>query len=77
MKLPLDDTLSRFGQHVVSRCNCCVSSHSETIYHVFVEGEIANRVWNYYANHLSVKNLSNTLRQVLRNWWAHDSKNAL
>ncbi|XP_060182018.1 uncharacterized protein LOC132611633 [Lycium barbarum] len=54
-KLPLDDIVSKFGQNIVSRCNCCPNPQSETLDHLFVHGDIAKNIWQYFANSLGIK----------------------
>ncbi|KAI0502223.1 hypothetical protein KFK09_017170 [Dendrobium nobile] len=47
-KRKLDSKLLKKGLVIVSKCQCCY--HFENINHVFINGPIAIKVWNYFDN---------------------------
>lgn len=45
-KLPLDDTLCKFGTNRECLCVCCAQKHKETGQHLFIDNNIARQMWN-------------------------------
>ncbi|KAK6786237.1 hypothetical protein RDI58_014762 [Solanum bulbocastanum] len=49
-KIPVDDRVRRWGIAGPSRCWCCVHPDQETLAHVFLRLDIANRAWSYFSS---------------------------
>lgn len=47
-KLPLDDTVRRWGYFMPSRCWCCTNPEKESLDHLFFKSAAASRVWSYF-----------------------------
>ncbi|KAK4859764.1 hypothetical protein QYF36_011330 [Acer negundo] len=47
--LPVDDLIQKLGVSIASKCNCCSCPQAENIDHVLCDGEVARRVWEYFA----------------------------
>lgn len=73
----MDDRICKFGQNVVSKCNCCANPKSETINHVFMEGEVDKNVWKYFGDPIKIKTQATSVRHQMWNWWATNSNNPL
>ena len=68
--LPLHANLQRIGIPLVSRCSCCSNGAVETIHHLFFHGFVANSVWNYFRNLLSIRGDYSTPAGILSSWWS-------
>ncbi|XP_060200374.1 uncharacterized protein LOC132628625 [Lycium barbarum] len=69
-KLPVDDVLKRMNISIVSRCRCCLNSHSEeTLQHLFLTGNCAAEVWNYYTTAAGIIDPLIQLHQAVQKWW--------
>lgn len=54
-KLPVDETLKRFGHNIISRCSCCLHPKKETISHILFNSDSAFLTWNFFADPLGIK----------------------
>ncbi|XP_071906090.1 uncharacterized protein [Coffea arabica] len=73
-RLLLDDVLSRFMPHLPSKCFCCLESQSKTLQHLFMEGELAVAVWNFFGSLCGVNIARGHLRVYLACWWYKPTK---
>lgn len=73
--LPTDDKICRLKIHGPSRCHCCKTHKSETIEHIFREGDIAKEVWNFFSGSCGINNSSSHIRPTMINWWIHKTNN--
>ncbi|XP_019223633.1 PREDICTED: uncharacterized protein LOC109205377 [Nicotiana attenuata] len=67
-KLPTDDRVARFGPPTVNKCVCCRQPASETVNHIFSNGNFARAVWKHYAAPVGILNPMN-LSQIIVKWW--------
>ena len=49
-RLPMDDGLAARGFHLPSKCSCCLVSNTESLRHLFLEGELATAVWQFFGS---------------------------
>ncbi|XP_060170728.1 uncharacterized protein LOC132601671 [Lycium barbarum] len=68
-KLPLDDTLKKWGFQFASRCSCCQTPQEETIAHVFLRSEVAQQIWKHFSGPAGIKIERLQLSQVITAWW--------
>lgn len=68
-KLPLDFNLQQIGIQLASKCECCVDSKVESIDHLFVQSETAQKMWQYFEARLSISRRSLLLKLKLNEWW--------
>ncbi|KAI0511688.1 hypothetical protein KFK09_012320 [Dendrobium nobile] len=66
--LPVDSLLRKKGLVIVSKCQCCY--HFENINHVFINGPIAIRVWNYFDNifKVMVDGYYESFTSIIKDW---------
>ncbi|XP_070010003.1 uncharacterized protein [Nicotiana sylvestris] len=76
-KLPFDDTINKFGNHIVSKCLCCRDHNCETLKHVFFDSEVAIRLWKFFGNPLGIQWYTDTIRGILTQWWQRKPKNMI
>ncbi|XP_075100868.1 uncharacterized protein LOC142176659 [Nicotiana tabacum] len=75
-KLPFDEVIANFGNHMVSRCFCCQRTQCDSIQHTFIEGEAACHVWKYFGGPFGTTHHNNwDIRRVLKQWWDIKPKN--
>lgn len=48
-KLPTDDVLISIGYSLASQCHCCEERSGETAPYIFVHGDMAAVVWDYFG----------------------------
>ncbi|XP_027102321.1 uncharacterized protein [Coffea arabica] len=73
-RLPLDDVLVARGFQLPSKCSCCLVSNTESLRHLFLEGELATTVWQFFG---SVGRLALNVNHVwvwLIGWWLKPMK---
>ncbi|XP_059315804.1 uncharacterized protein LOC132066519 [Lycium ferocissimum] len=69
-KIPVDDVLKRMNISIVSRCRCCLNSQSEeTMQHLFLTGNCAAEVWQYYTTAAGIIDPLIQLHQAVVKWW--------
>lgn len=51
----MDAMIAKLGISLVSKCNCYDMSKQETIDHELCGGELATKVWNYFAAILGIR----------------------
>ncbi|XP_060216354.1 uncharacterized protein LOC132643852 [Lycium barbarum] len=68
-KLPLDETLKKWGFQFASRCNCYEIPKEETISHVFLNSHVAQTIWKYFCGPAGFNISGMHLSQVINLWW--------
>ncbi|KAH0678618.1 hypothetical protein KY284_019703 [Solanum tuberosum] len=76
-KIPVDDRVRRWGIAGPSRCWCCVHPDQETLTHVFLRSDIANRTWSYFSSFAGINIEGLSLRESIMKWWGVQSKAAI
>jgi len=49
-KIPVAAVMARWNPNTSQFCSCCVVPVRETIEHLFLKGEMAISVWDYFSN---------------------------
>ncbi|XP_027171858.1 uncharacterized protein LOC113771481 [Coffea eugenioides] len=62
-RLPLASSLGRLQVYGPSKCFCCLASQSESLDHVFAEGELAQFLWTFSGNGAGVSYRGQLLRR--------------
>lgn len=70
-KLPTNEKITTFGIKPTNYF-CC---SSDTIIHIFNNGELATEVWRRFATMAGVKINHSTLQQLILQWWTMKHKN--
>ena len=73
-RMPLDDVLTKFQFHMLSKCFCCVDSQAKTVKHLFLQGELAMAVWKFFGSPSGIRYAGDHLHVVLANWWYKPAK---
>ncbi|WMV49196.1 hypothetical protein MTR67_042581, partial [Solanum verrucosum] len=73
-KILVDDRLRRWGLEGPSRCWCCDKSDQETLSHVFLKSDFANRTWSYFCSFAGLNITGLQLREVIMLWWGASIK---
>nr|XP_027109299.1 uncharacterized protein LOC113729174 [Coffea arabica] len=68
-RLPLASSLGRLQVYGPSKCFCCLASQSESLDHVFAEGELALFLWTFFGNSAGVSYRGMGVRSRLAAWW--------
>ncbi|XP_060182325.1 uncharacterized protein LOC132611987 [Lycium barbarum] len=69
-KIPVDDVLKRMNISIVSRCRCCLNPHQEeTVQHLFLTGEFAAEIWQYYNAAVGIIMPRIQIHQTIVQWW--------
>jgi hypothetical protein len=67
----------RFKQAMVSRCYCCETPTSESIDHIFYSGNMARKVWDFFAASTGVHFIHRGIRTLLHGWWRYTAKSRM
>ncbi|KAH0704871.1 hypothetical protein KY289_009947 [Solanum tuberosum] len=68
-KIPVDDIMRRWGLEGPSKCWCCERPQHETLAHVFLKSDSANRTWSYFCSFAGLNIEGLQLREVIVLWW--------
>ncbi|XP_059310907.1 uncharacterized protein LOC132062339 [Lycium ferocissimum] len=71
-KVPLGDVLRSWGYHMPSMCSCCASPKEETVHHIFLRCETAQRTWSYFSAAGGINIAGMHLHQLIVKWWTTD-----
>lgn len=76
-KIPTDEVVRRFGVNMVSKCECCLVHEVSSLQHIFCKGEIAQKVWGFFAQTMGINLSMVGVRSVCWSWWNSRNKNRL
>ncbi|KAK6796411.1 hypothetical protein RDI58_004112 [Solanum bulbocastanum] len=76
-KLPLGNSLNKFGFTSNMDCVCCRSPVQESYNHLFAVGEMARRIWKWVSRPVGIESDNNNIVQILDNWWKTKSNNSV
>lgn len=68
-RLPVDEIIARMGIAMVSKCRCCTQPNQETIEHLFINCQTANRISNYFARTAGISGPFVQLKATCTKWW--------
>ncbi|XP_059306503.1 uncharacterized protein LOC132057945 [Lycium ferocissimum] len=78
-RLSIDKSVARLGIPLEPNYYCCnsnkVTSELESVDHIFCHGDLAKRLWSYFAGPLGINNNNTNLKLRLLNYWNHRTKN--
>lgn len=66
--------LKKLGIHLASKCICCDKPHEESAEHLFIEGELATYLWNFFGSVFAVPCVRNQSVYARIAWWVHRCK---
>lgn len=66
-KAPVAVMMNTWIPNTSQLCNCCTSSEAESIEHLFLRGEVANTVWNYFGRGTGITVSFAQLKQTVKN----------
>ncbi|KAK0606889.1 hypothetical protein LWI29_005714 [Acer saccharum] len=76
--LVVDERVQTKGVSLVSACDCCSQRQTESIDHIFSQGEIAAQVWSYASKDLGVLLTHNwTWKSRVLNWFRYAKKSSV
>lgn len=67
-KIPVDGRIMRCGIHDPSKCWCCDHPNQETLAHVFLKSDFANRIWSYFCSFTGINIIGLPIREVIMKW---------
>ena len=68
-RLPLASALGRLHVYGPSKCFCCSAPQSESLDHIFGEGDVAQFLWTFFGNGAGVTYRGSGARSRLAGWW--------
>lgn len=68
-KLPFDLNLQHKGIHLASKCICCSNPSVESLNHVFVGSDFAQKVWKHFEFKMGIISRASLLCQKINEWW--------
>lgn len=73
-KLPTNEKIISFGNDAAN-CFCCYRPGLDMIDHIFVFGNFAKHVWQYFSYWMGMEYTVTSLQNLLMKWWFAKSKN--
>ncbi|XP_060211852.1 uncharacterized protein LOC132639424 [Lycium barbarum] len=74
-KVPLDEVIRSWGYNLSSKClYCTAESKEETIAHIFMRCQTAQRTWSYFSSAAGFDITGIHSQQVMLKWWGVDVK---
>lgn len=55
--IPVDTAIQKLGIPFASACHCCLQPSEESVDHLLLSGDLAVRVWSYFADLLNIQSL--------------------
>ncbi|XP_060216649.1 uncharacterized protein LOC132644109 [Lycium barbarum] len=68
-KLPVDEVLETIGINIVSRCYCCIEPRQEILDHLFLKGDFATTVWNWFSSAAGILMNCCQVKHAVKLWW--------
>ncbi|KAH0691451.1 hypothetical protein KY289_018809 [Solanum tuberosum] len=68
-KVPVAVVMHSWNHNISQLCRCCSIPERETIEHLFLKGEIASIVWNYFGRAAGLTGSFVQLKQSVKKWW--------
>ncbi|XP_060178184.1 uncharacterized protein LOC132608126 [Lycium barbarum] len=68
-KLPMYDRTKNFTNESDPMCICYNDPKEETMLHVFMEGDLAKQVWQFFGNSLGINIQNQTIQARFLTWW--------
>lgn len=76
--LPTDLSIQRKGVRLASKCSCCMlEPHMEFNNCLFLQSEIAQSVWQIFAENMDISADGATINHQLTLWWQKSKGNTL
>ncbi|XP_060210874.1 uncharacterized protein LOC132637867 [Lycium barbarum] len=76
-KLPIYDRIKNFSNNSDPMCICYNHPKEETILHVFIEGDLAMKVWGFFGQSLGINMQNQTIQARFLTWWNFYTKNSM
>ncbi|KAH0695796.1 hypothetical protein KY289_013278 [Solanum tuberosum] len=73
-KLPTNEKIITFGS-APANCSCCRRPGRDDINHIFVNGDFAKYIWEWFAAPCGVYHNQTYIRDILYSWWGMGNKN--
>ncbi|XP_071902663.1 uncharacterized protein [Coffea arabica] len=68
-RLSMDNVLAAHGFQLPSKCSCCLVSSTESLRHLFLEGELTTAVWQFFGSVGGLAMNVGHVRVWLIGWW--------
>ncbi|KAF3647952.1 putative transcription factor bHLH84-like [Capsicum annuum] len=75
-KVPVAQEMHSWNYDISQFCRCCDNEEVESIEHLFLKGNIAQKVWRYFSVATSFNPMLN-LKLTIRKWWSIDGNGRL
>ncbi|XP_060202647.1 uncharacterized protein LOC132631065 [Lycium barbarum] len=73
-KMPMYDRIKNFSNESDPMCICCNDPKEESMLHVFIEGELAKKVWEFFGDSLGIKIQNQTIQARYGNKKYYEAK---
>ncbi|WMV46072.1 hypothetical protein MTR67_039457 [Solanum verrucosum] len=73
-KLPTNEKITTFGSSPVN-CSCCRRPGKDDINHIFVNGDFAKYIWEWFSAPCGVYHKQTYIKDILYSWWGMENKN--
>jgi len=67
-KIPVATIINTWNPQISQDCGCCQVPKRETIEHLFLKGDVANKVWSHYCTVAGLIDNRLNLKQSIRLW---------
>ncbi|KAH0679665.1 hypothetical protein KY289_020902 [Solanum tuberosum] len=68
-RVPVAAVIAHWNPNQSQLCLCCTVPARETMEHLFLKGEIANKVWQYFSSAAGILGPWIQLKQSIKKWW--------
>lgn len=67
-KVPVAVMMNTWNSNISEQYGCCIIPKKETINHLFLKGEVAEEVWQYYCGTIGLVDQRTNLKHSVRIW---------
>lgn len=61
-------TIANWDRSVDPNCLCCTVPLPETVQHLFIDGDMAKKVWSYFASAAGIQGPFIQIKQTVQKW---------
>ncbi|XP_060210288.1 uncharacterized protein LOC132637170 [Lycium barbarum] len=69
------ENVAKFGKQGFPNCICCTIPENDSIQHVFVEGQVADHIWQFIGAPLGINHQHIPINGLLHQWWNQTANN--
>ncbi|XP_060177777.1 uncharacterized protein LOC132607713 [Lycium barbarum] len=71
------DSIKNYARIADSECICCEHPKEEIVFHVFINRDIASKVWKFFGEPMGISMQKQSIQSMIMSWWNFNTKNSM